>query len=177
MSGPENKFRRKFTEMLIAHLQNVYVQKNHGSEFSAGLTDLEVVYRSAVAFLELKASKLPKRDTSVHINWSNLSALQRGTLEAIDLAGGNAGVLWLLDSGARGFKGSLLVRVDASVACVAQREGRVWTGSEDLWSGFRGLFCSVSGFSACLTSGALVAEFPPPPKADVVTYLDRVVFG
>lgn len=86
-SGPENKFRKRLVAVLRSKFGgDVYIQKNHGSAFSAGLVDMEVVLRGAVGFYELKASDGPLPPGSV-------TALQRHTLEAIERAGGRAYVL------------------------------------------------------------------------------------
>lgn len=88
-SGPENKFRKKIVEALRRHFgAGVYVQKNHGSAFSAGLVDMEVVLRGVVRFYELKAGPGGLDPKSV-------TALQRHTLHLIDAAGGSAYVLHL----------------------------------------------------------------------------------
>lgn len=86
-SGPENKFRKSLVAALTGHFgRTVYIQKNHGSAFSAGLVDMEVVLLGKVGFYELKASDGP-------FNPQCVTALQRVTLEAIEAAGGRAYVL------------------------------------------------------------------------------------
>lgn len=96
-SGPENKFRKELVTALKHHFgAAVYIQKNHGTGFSSGLVDMEVVLRAGmlayetlpanVGFYELKASAGVFDSQSV-------TALQLVTLKAIDAAGGRAHVL------------------------------------------------------------------------------------
>lgn len=88
----ETGFRLKLTEALKAHLgDRIYIQKNHGNMFSAGLLDLELCFRGQWRFLELKVAHAPRWQPTAHV-----TALQLHTMRAIEKAGGWArvGLLW-----------------------------------------------------------------------------------
>ena len=91
MSGPENTFRKGFCDALQGLFrEHVYIQKNHGSSFSAGLPDLELVVYGNVGWYELKATKESR------FNFASFTALQMHTMKRIYLAGGRVCglVLW-----------------------------------------------------------------------------------
>ena len=83
----ENNFRKQLTKAIKKNFGGLaYVQKNHGSVFSSGLVDLEVILKGAVYFAELKA-------TEERFDWKNLTELQLETLRQITGAGGVGMVL------------------------------------------------------------------------------------
>lgn len=85
----ENAFRLALQRRLVATFgSGVYVQKNHGSAFSAGLPDLELCIAGHVAWVELKAEP---QDTAPR----TVSALQLYTLRSIIASGGTGYVLCL----------------------------------------------------------------------------------
>lgn len=89
------KVENKFKSVLCYALQalrgsKLYIQKNHGSQFSSGLPDVELHDREfGMVWLELKALEEGKC-----FDWCKQpTALQFGTLARIDASGGNARVV------------------------------------------------------------------------------------
>lgn len=100
----ENTHRTKFTEHLKRRFgERCYIQKNHGSAFSAGLPDLEVVVDGRVVYAELKAAD------STRWNPNAVTKLQQVTLRNIHRAGGKALVVVFMPVVDRGIKDTVVL--------------------------------------------------------------------
>lgn len=85
----ENAFRNQLTRALLSYFgSKVYIQKNHGSAYSAGLPDMELTLNGCSVWVELKAEHHEEQPKTV-------SALQLHTLRALRRAGACAYVLCL----------------------------------------------------------------------------------
>lgn len=86
----ENDFRKALCSAWVRdHGSRLYIQKNHGSAYSAGLPDLQLCIHGRWASVELKASDTTPLKHPV-------TALQRATLQSITKAGGRGVVVALL---------------------------------------------------------------------------------
>lgn len=95
----ENTHRTKFTDALRKRFgARCYIQKNHGSAFSAGLPDLEIIIDGAMAYAELKAADSTRWDPNA------VTKLQQVTLRNIHRAGGVALVVVFMPVVDRGVK-------------------------------------------------------------------------
>lgn len=96
MAKSETRFRESVAELLKRRYgRKVYVQKHHGSEFSAGLPDSLIVANGNFWFVEFKAIQNPPLN-GVVIDFSKQpTRLQMHTLERISLAGG-IGHAWIM---------------------------------------------------------------------------------
>lgn len=85
----ENKLRGYLESTLKSSFgANVYIQKNHGSVFSRGLPDLEILLYGKHGYFELKAES-----AAGDFDWLKLTGLQLDTLRLIYEAGGTCGVI------------------------------------------------------------------------------------
>lgn len=92
--GPETKLVAAIKKAVLATYPGSFVQKWHGSAYSAGMPDLVMIVRGMPIFVEVKA---PREGESDAVVLSRVTPLQAETLKKLREAGATAEVAWSVE--------------------------------------------------------------------------------